>query len=156
MNAAKGVIICTGGYGASNGCWPIWLPATRPGAPLRDSVTETGDGIRMALWAGASAGRRRLHDLEPRHSARRLRVQRGPHGRRHLPARQPALPARERERRALHERGSVLSHELRRRREPAEALQLDRLGRQLLGRHRPVRHLLLSLVPGALRHRLQR
>ena len=107
---------------------------------------------------GSRAGSgRRLHDLEPRHHVRRHRVRRLLPGRRHLPSRQPAVPPRERQRRALHERGPVLPHELRRRREPARPLLVDRLGRQLLGRHRAVRHLrLLAPVPRAVGHRVQR
>ena len=53
VNAAKGVIICTGGYGANNEMLADLAPGNSAWCALRDSVTETGDGIRMALWAGA-------------------------------------------------------------------------------------------------------
>ena len=47
------VIICTGGYGANNEMLADLAPGNSAWCALRDSVTETGDGIRMALWAGA-------------------------------------------------------------------------------------------------------
>ena len=55
VNAAKGVILATGGYGRDEGMLAALQPATlglyslsiaKPGA--------TGDGIRAALWAGAA------------------------------------------------------------------------------------------------------
>ena len=53
VNAAKGVIICTGGYGANvemldDLCWgnSYWCANSA-------ATTEEGDGIKMALWAGA-------------------------------------------------------------------------------------------------------
>ncbi len=52
-NASKGVIICTGGYGANDEMLQDLCPGNSNWCALRDSVTETGDGIRMALWAGA-------------------------------------------------------------------------------------------------------
>ena len=135
VNAKNGVIVCTGGYGANDEMLQDLCPGNSNWCVLRDSVTEEGDGIRMALWAGAEleAGgscmiwnRGIMFDDA---KTRRLLP-----GRRHLPARQPAVPPRERERRALHERGPVLPHELRRRREPARPLLVDRLGRQRSGR----------------------
>lgn len=53
VNAAKGVIISTGGYGANDEMLQDLCPGNSSWCALRDSVTETGDGIRMALWAGA-------------------------------------------------------------------------------------------------------
>ena len=50
VNAAKGVIICTGGYGANNEMLADLAPGNSAWCALRDSVTETGDGIRMVLW----------------------------------------------------------------------------------------------------------
>ena len=43
----------TGGYGANNEMLADLAPGNSAWCALRDSVTETGDGIRMALWAGA-------------------------------------------------------------------------------------------------------
>ena len=68
-----------------------------------------------------------------------------PMRRRHLPAGQPAVPPRERERRALHERGSVLSHELRRRREPARSTTAGSSGTATTGMTSP------SSTPAAAR-----
>ncbi|EJZ83303.1 FAD-dependent oxidoreductase [Slackia piriformis] len=52
-NASKGVIVCTGGYGANDEMLQDLCPGNTNWCALRDSNTETGDGIRMALWAGA-------------------------------------------------------------------------------------------------------
>lgn len=52
-NASKGVIVCTGGYGANDEMLRDLCPGNTDWCALRDSNTETGDGIRMALWAGA-------------------------------------------------------------------------------------------------------
>lgn len=52
-NASKGVIVCTGGYGANDEMLRDLCPGNTNWCALRDSNTETGDGIRMALWAGA-------------------------------------------------------------------------------------------------------
>lgn len=52
-NASKGVIVCTGGYGANDEMLQDLCPGNTDWCALRDSNTETGDGIRMALWAGA-------------------------------------------------------------------------------------------------------
>lgn len=53
VNAAKGVIICTGGYGANPEMLADLCPGNSNWCVLNSSVTEEGDGIRMALWAGA-------------------------------------------------------------------------------------------------------
>ncbi|MEG1907087.1 MAG: FAD-dependent oxidoreductase [Gordonibacter sp.] len=53
FNAAKGVIMCTGGYGANEEMLKDLVPVASEYCVLGDSVTEEGDGIRMALWAGA-------------------------------------------------------------------------------------------------------
>lgn len=53
VNASKGVIICTGGYGANEEMLKDLCPVVSEYCVLGDSVTEEGDGIRMALWAGA-------------------------------------------------------------------------------------------------------
>lgn len=52
-NASKGVIVCTGGYGANDEMLQDLCPGNSNWCALRDSNTETGDGIRMMLWAGA-------------------------------------------------------------------------------------------------------
>ena len=53
-NASKGVIVCTGGYGANDEMLQDLCPRQCPNwCALRNSNTETGDGIRMALRAGA-------------------------------------------------------------------------------------------------------
>lgn len=52
-NAAKGVIICTGGYGANLDMLNDLCPGNSMWCALNSSNTEQGDGIRMALWAGA-------------------------------------------------------------------------------------------------------
>ncbi|MDO4443069.1 MAG: FAD-dependent oxidoreductase [Slackia sp.] len=52
-NAAKGVIVCTGGYGANDEMMQDLCPGNTNWCGLRDGNTETGDGIRMAMWAGA-------------------------------------------------------------------------------------------------------
>ncbi len=53
INASKGVIICTGGYGANKEMLDDLCPGNSNWCVLNSSVTEEGDGIRMALWAGA-------------------------------------------------------------------------------------------------------
>ena len=53
INAKNGVIVCTGGYGANDEMLQDLCPGNSNWCVLRDSVTEEGDGIRMALWAGA-------------------------------------------------------------------------------------------------------
>ena len=64
-----------------------------------------------------------------------------------LPGSQPFLHVNANGERFMNE-DQCYPHELRRRREPARPLLVDRLGRQLLGRHRAVRHLrLLALFP---------
>ena len=53
INAAKGVIICTGGYGANTEMLNDLCPGNSKWCGLTSATTEEGDGIRMALWAGA-------------------------------------------------------------------------------------------------------
>lgn len=53
VDASKGVILCTGGYGANQDMLDDLCPGNSGGCVLNSSVTEEGDGIRMALWAGA-------------------------------------------------------------------------------------------------------
>lgn len=53
VNAAKGVIICTGGYGANTEMLNDLCETATKWCGLTSATTETGDGIRMALWAGA-------------------------------------------------------------------------------------------------------
>ena len=119
INAKNGVIVCTGGYGANDEMLQDLCPGNSNWCVLRDSVTEEATASAWRCGPSRAGSGRLLHDLEPRHHVRRHRVRRLLPGRRHLPARQPAVPPCERERRALHERGPVLPHELRRRREPA-------------------------------------
>ena len=49
---APATAICTGGYGANNEMLADLAPGNSAWCALRDSVTETGDGIRMAEAAG--------------------------------------------------------------------------------------------------------
>ncbi len=53
VNAAKGVIICTGGYGANTEMLNDLCETATKWCGLTSATTEEGDGIRMALWAGA-------------------------------------------------------------------------------------------------------
>ena len=53
VNAKNGVIICTGGYGANTEMLNDLCPGNSKWCGLTSATTETGDGIRMALWAGA-------------------------------------------------------------------------------------------------------
>ena len=53
VNAAKGVIISTGGYGANTEMLDDLCPTATKWCGLTSATTETGDGIHMALWAGA-------------------------------------------------------------------------------------------------------
>lgn len=53
VNAAKGVIICTGGYGANIEMMNDLCETATKWCGLTSATTEEGDGIRMALWAGA-------------------------------------------------------------------------------------------------------
>ena len=53
FNAAKGVIVCTGGYGANTEMLDELAPGNTKWCGLTSATTETGDGIKMALWAGA-------------------------------------------------------------------------------------------------------
>lgn len=52
-NAAKGVIVCTGGYGANREMVEDLCPDALKYCTSTAATTESGDGIRMALWAGA-------------------------------------------------------------------------------------------------------
>ena len=45
--------MCTGGYGANDEMLQDLCPGNSNWCALRSSITEEGDGIRMALWAGA-------------------------------------------------------------------------------------------------------
>jgi len=53
FNANKGVIICTGGYAANNDMREDLAPESGKYVCMSSATTEEGDGIRMALWAGA-------------------------------------------------------------------------------------------------------
>lgn len=53
FNASKGVIICTGGYGANTEMLDDLCPGATEWCGLTSGTVETGDGIKMALWAGA-------------------------------------------------------------------------------------------------------
>ena len=53
VNAKNGVIICTGGYGANKEMLNDLCPGNSKWCGLTSATTEEGDGIRMALWAGA-------------------------------------------------------------------------------------------------------
>lgn len=52
-NASKGVIICTGGYAANEQMVADLCPTVAQYCTSTSATTEQGDGIRMALWAGA-------------------------------------------------------------------------------------------------------
>jgi len=55
VNASKGVIVCTGDIGGSDEMLEAWCPiATRVSANVYNPAgANTGDGIRMGIWAGA-------------------------------------------------------------------------------------------------------
>lgn len=53
FNAAKGVIIATGGYGANKELVARWLPSALPYTNGCYPEDNTGDGAMMAIWAGA-------------------------------------------------------------------------------------------------------
>ena len=53
FNANKGVIICTGGYGANTEMLNDLAEGNTKWCGLTSATTENGDGIRMPLWAGA-------------------------------------------------------------------------------------------------------
>lgn len=52
-NASRGVIVCTGGYGANKDMVADLCPEALSYCTSTAATTEEGDGIRMALWAGA-------------------------------------------------------------------------------------------------------
>lgn len=52
-NAKNGVILCTGGYGANKDMLADLCPSSIDYCTSTSATTEEGDGIRMALWAGA-------------------------------------------------------------------------------------------------------
>ena len=53
FNASKAVIICTGDYGSSPEMVEKYAPWASDCSNLYTIATNTGDGLRMALWAGA-------------------------------------------------------------------------------------------------------
>ncbi|MBM6998763.1 FAD-binding protein [bacterium] len=54
VNAARGVILCTGGYAANGDMMADLAPEATRYCAGTSALNETGDGIRMALWAGAA------------------------------------------------------------------------------------------------------
>lgn len=52
VNASKGIIMCTGGYGANKDMINDLCPDALAYCTSSAATTEEGDGIRMALWAG--------------------------------------------------------------------------------------------------------
>lgn len=56
INAAKGVVLATGDYGSNQEMVEAWCPlaAGAEGSVYPDSTANTGDGINMAMWAGAA------------------------------------------------------------------------------------------------------
>lgn len=54
VNAGKGVILCTGGYAANGDMMADLAPETVRYCAGTSALNETGDGIRMAMWAGAA------------------------------------------------------------------------------------------------------
>lgn len=61
VTASKGVILCTGGYGANLDMLNELCPTQSKWCAASSATVETGDGIRMVLWAGG--------ELEPGGSA---------------------------------------------------------------------------------------
>ncbi len=53
VNAAKGVIVCTGGYGANDEMLEDLQPGVTDWCVTGSATGEKGQGIKMALWAGA-------------------------------------------------------------------------------------------------------
>ena len=53
VNAAKGVIVCTGGYGANDQMLQDLQPGVTDWCVTGSATGEKGQGIKMALWAGA-------------------------------------------------------------------------------------------------------
>ena len=158
INAKNGVIVCTGGYGANDEMLQDLCPGNSNWCVLRDSVTEEGDGIRMALWAGAEleAGGACMiwnrgimfDDTEFDGSYQGGDI--------FLPGSQPFLHVNANGERFMNE-DQCYPMSYAGGAEPARPLLVDRLGRQLLGRHRAVRHVrMLAPVPRAVGHRVQR
>ncbi len=52
INVTKGVIICTGGYGANNEMLEALQPGVTDWCVTGSATCEKGQGIKMALWAG--------------------------------------------------------------------------------------------------------
>ncbi|MGV8082234.1 MAG: FAD-binding protein [Coriobacteriia bacterium] len=52
VSARKGVILCTGGYAANEEMLAELSPISSKYCVLGSGTTESGDGIRMAMWAG--------------------------------------------------------------------------------------------------------
>lgn len=52
VNAAKGVIVCTGGYGANDEMLEDLQPGVTDWCVTGSATGEKGQGIKMALWAG--------------------------------------------------------------------------------------------------------
>ncbi len=53
IDAAKGVIVCTGGYGANEEMLDDLQPGVTDWCVTGSATSEAGQGIKMALWAGA-------------------------------------------------------------------------------------------------------
>lgn len=53
VNAARGVIVCTGGYGANDEMLADLQPGVTDWCVTGSATGEKGQGIKMALWAGA-------------------------------------------------------------------------------------------------------
>lgn len=52
VNAAKGVILCTGGYAGNTEMLNDFCPTTLETCGMNYGGSSTGDGIKMTLWAG--------------------------------------------------------------------------------------------------------
>lgn len=74
FNAAKGVVIATGGYGANKELVARWLPSCMKFTNGCYPADNTGDGAIMAIWAGADITAERSKKIDIRfrgtHSAR--------------------------------------------------------------------------------------
>ncbi len=53
VNTSKGVIVCTGGYGANQEMLDDLQPGVTDWCVTGSTTSENGQGIKMALWAGA-------------------------------------------------------------------------------------------------------